>query len=245
MAITTVLFDLDGTLLPMDQELFIKTYLQRLGGYLANYGYEPKPFLDGLWKSIGAMMKNTSSKTNEVVFWESFCAIFGEKAREDEPLFDAFYRTDFQKVQEVCGFDPLAAVAVNRAKELGFRVVLATNPVFPAVATQSRIRWAGVDPADFEWITTYENSISAKPNPIYYNRLLEQLGLTAVECLMVGNDVEDDMIVRTLGMETFLLTNWLINEKNADTSVYPQGGYEELLAFLERVKSSKKEQNPS
>ena len=32
MSITTVLFDLDGTLLPMDQDVFVKDYFTRIAG---------------------------------------------------------------------------------------------------------------------------------------------------------------------------------------------------------------------
>ena len=78
--------------------------------------------------------------------------------------------------------------------------MLATNPLFPPTATQSRIRWAGLTPEDFEFITTYDNSSFCKPNPDYYREILGKLNLNAGECLMVGNDVGEDMIARTLGM---------------------------------------------
>lgn len=41
MGITTVLFDLDGTLLPMDQDVFVKDYLKRLAMRMAGHGYDP------------------------------------------------------------------------------------------------------------------------------------------------------------------------------------------------------------
>ena len=55
------------------------------------------------------------------------------------------------------------------------------------------------------------------------------------ECLMVGNDVSEDMIAETLGMKVFLLTDCLINKENKDISLYPHGGFEELLAFIETL----------
>lgn len=48
MKITTVLFDLDGTLLPMDQDVFIKDYFGRLARKLAPYGYEPKKLIEAV-----------------------------------------------------------------------------------------------------------------------------------------------------------------------------------------------------
>ena len=41
MAIKTILFDLDGTLLPMDEKEFIKGYFGMLCAKLAPFGYKP------------------------------------------------------------------------------------------------------------------------------------------------------------------------------------------------------------
>ena len=110
--------------------------------------------------------------------------------------------------------------------------MLATNPLFPAIATESRIRWAGLNKDDFELYTTYENSCFCKPNLDYYREILSRLGLQPEECLMVGNDVGDDMVARELGMQVFLLTDCLINKTNADLSQYPHGGFDELMAYI-------------
>ena len=40
--IKTVLFDLDGTLLPMDQDNFVKAYFKNLAIKLAPHGYDPQ-----------------------------------------------------------------------------------------------------------------------------------------------------------------------------------------------------------
>ena len=49
MYLTTVLFDLDGTLLPMDQEAFTTGYFKLLAKKLAPHGYEPKSLVDAIW----------------------------------------------------------------------------------------------------------------------------------------------------------------------------------------------------
>ena len=91
MKITTVLFDLDGTLLPMDNDLFTKGYFKLLAEKLAPYGYEPKQLVDAIWAGTACMVKNDGSKTNEAAFWETFGKIYGEKAVSDQPVFQAFY----------------------------------------------------------------------------------------------------------------------------------------------------------
>lgn len=230
--ITTVFFDLDGTLLPMDQEKFVKSYLGRMAKKMAPHGYEPEMLVKSVWMGTGAMVKNDGSATNETVFWNVFDQLFGRDTRVDEPLFEEFYRNEFQAVKDDCGFDPRAAESIRQIKALGLRTVLATNPLFPPIATQSRVRWAGLEPEDFEFITTYDNSSFCKPNPDYYREILGKLNLKAEECVMVGNDVNEDMVARELGMKVFLLTDCILNKDNKDISQYPCGSFPELLDYI-------------
>ena len=227
-----VFFDLDGTLLPMDQDVFVRDYMTRLAGYLAPHGYDPQKLLGAIWNGTGAMVQNDGSRTNEAVFWESFCGAFGAEARKDEPLFEAFYQDAFQKVQASCGFNPMSLEVIRFLQDKGIRRILATNPLFPRIATHSRVRWAGLDPADFEWITTYENASYCKPNPDYYREILAKMELEPQACIMVGNDAVEDLAAAQLGMDVFLLTDCLINKKNADLSGYPQGSMADLMQYL-------------
>ena len=230
--IKAVLFDLDGTLLPMDQDAFVHGYFKYLVKKMAPYGYDPDGLVKAIWKGTGAMVKNDGSRKNEAVFWDAFAEVFGEQVREHEPVFYDFYAHDFQQVQGICGFEPKAAEAVKLAKARGFRTVLATNPVFPAVATESRIRWAGLQPEDFELYTTYENIGFCKPNPAYYQEIIRRMDLKPQECLMVGNDVDEDMIAGKLGMQVFLLTDCLINKNGTDIDTFPHGNFDDLLDYL-------------
>ena len=99
MSIKVVLFDLDGTLLPMDQEVFVKTYFGLLAQKLTPHGYQAEQLIGAIWKGTAAMIKNDGTKTNEAAFWDKFAEIYGENARKDEPYFEEFYRQDFDKVQ--------------------------------------------------------------------------------------------------------------------------------------------------
>lgn len=230
--IKAVLFDLDGTLLPMDQDQFVKAYFKNLAIKLAPYGYDPKKLIDGIWSGTAAMVANDGKRKNEEVFWEKFTELFGDRVNGDTDKFEEFYRNDFKNARSVCGFNPLAKEVVHNIKAKGIRVVLATNPIFPAIATEQRIRWAGLEPSDFELYTTYENIGFCKPNLDYYRDILGRLGLKAEETLMVGNDVSEDMIASKLGMQVFLITDCLINKNNEDISKYPHGDFNKLLEFL-------------
>ncbi len=235
MAVTTVLFDLDGTLLPMDQDIFIKTYFKHLAVKLAPLGYEPQKLIQTIWNGTMAMIGNDGSRPNLDAFWEYFVQVYGQDSLGHKPIIDGFYTQEFSRVQEVCGFAPMAKEIVESLKAAEKTVVLATNPIFPAVATEKRIRWAGLTPEDFVLYTTYENSSFCKPNPKYYTEILEKIGRTPEECLMVGNDVTEDMITETMGMKVFLLTDCLINKDGKDISAYPHGSFPELKEYLTRL----------
>ncbi|MBR6740418.1 MAG: HAD family hydrolase [Clostridia bacterium] len=230
--IKNLLFDLDGSLLPMDQDLFLKAYFKGLVGAMLPHGYTPEELTGALWAGIGAMIKNDGSCTNEQAFWRVFKGMLGERVDEHRCAVDRFYAEEFGKISAVCGRDDRAGEVVALLRERGVRVILATNPLFPKTATLQRIGWAGLDPDSFELITTYENSRFCKPNPEYYREIVNKLGLEPTECMMVGNDVEEDMIANTLGMDTFLLTPCMINKHNTDVSQYKRG---DLGAFSEFI----------
>lgn len=230
--LTTVLFDLDGTLLPMDQELFIRTYFKALADRFSPRGYSPSELIDCIWASTSAMVQNDGSQTNETVFWNSFSEHFGPQALKDIPLFEEFYRTDFQKAQNVCGCTPKARQIIDLAKSRGFDRILATNPLFPAIATEARIRWAGLEPEDFLFYTTYEDSVHCKPNPEYYRDILKRAHLCPEECLMVGNDVREDLAAASAGIPVFLLTDCLINPEQKSLREIPHGDFDALADFL-------------
>lgn len=232
MSVRTILFDLDGTLLPMDQDEFTGAYFRLLAAKLAPKGYDPEQLINGIWAGTAAMVKNDGSCTNEEAFWKTFASLLGERVLEDRPLFEEFYQMEFQGARRCCGFAPEAAKLIGDLKTAGCRILLATNPIFPAVATESRIRWAGLEPEDFVMYTTYENSRRCKPNPDYYRDILTQIGEEPSQCLMVGNDVTEDMAAESLGMKVFLLTDCLINKEQRELSRWPHGGFEELRAFL-------------
>lgn len=232
----TILFDLDATLLPMDQVAFVKEYFKHLAQRLQPLGYDAQKLIDAIWSGTEAMVKNDGSRLNEDAFWSKFAEVFGEERLADKPVFDDFYENEFEKARVRCWVNPAAAETVRALKAQGFRVALATNPIFPPVATERRISWTGLEPSDFELITTYDNSHFCKPNPAYFAEVASMLGVDPAECLMVGNDVTEDMVARELGMSVFLITDCIINRENKDISVYPHGSFPDLLKFVEENK---------
>ena len=227
-----IFFDMDGTLLPMDSATFAKSYFKVLTKKMLPHGYEPEDLINGINVGITAMQYNDGTRPNKEIFWAEFAKVTGERVFDDVPLFDAFYAVDFQRISSSCGYNPEAKRTIALCKELGYHVVVATEPIFPLVAMESRLRWAGIDPGEVEFVTSYETSGFCKPELGFYRELLERFGVSAEDCAMVGNDVCEDMPAGELGMKTFLLTDCLINKQKADINRWEHGGYSKLQSWL-------------
>ncbi len=228
----TILFDLDGTLLPMDQPLFLQTYLHLLAEEMVKHGYEPKRLIAEIMAGTERMTQNDGTRTNEQVFWDYFAHVYGEEVRQDESKFHAFYINVFPKLQKVCGYNKNVAPLITKLKAHGYQLVVATNPIFPRVATLERLRWAGLDPDDFVLVTTYENSSFAKPNAEYYKAILENINEKAENVLMVGNDTRDDLGAVEVGIDIYFVTDNLINKNNVDLSQYKHGSFTDFAKYL-------------
>ena len=134
MSLKLVMFDLDGTLLPMDQDLFIKTYFGRLVGSIAPHGYEPKELASVIWRGTEAMITNDGRLTNEQVFWQVFNEAYPGRAESDMPLFDSFYENEFDGVCELFDYSRASVQIIDEIKSLGLRTVLAIG-IFLVVQT--------------------------------------------------------------------------------------------------------------
>ena len=231
----TILIDLDGTLFPTDQETFTQTYFRELIQKAAPYGYEKKPFIDALWAGTAAMVKNDGTRPNRDAFWEAFSNQLGEQVRTLEPILDRFYSEEFYAVRDLvpAGFT-VSREIIATLREKGYTVILASNPIFPLAAYETRLDCLGLHVSDFELVTTYETSVYSKPNPDYYRRILAQAGKTAEHCLMAGNNIKEDMIpAALLGMQTYLVTDFI--EGGGDADAYRHGSLADFLHLVKQL----------
>lgn len=233
MNIKTILFDLDGTLLPVDIEVFLRYYLRALGERCAHL-IEPARLAEIILDSTKAMVKNLEpAKTNQQVFYEHFLSQVDVPRNIWEPLFSRFYAEDFPKLQRYCpGREPVARSLMEELEGRGIDVIIATNPIFPREAILERMRWAGVADFNFKLITSYEGMHFCKPNIEYYEEIIELTGIDPESSLMVGNDMEEDMIASAVGMKTFLVEGWVIDRGTLRYTPDFRGPLASLLALI-------------
>lgn len=228
----TVMFDLDGTLLPFVQDDFIKLYFGGLCGKLAPLGYQPDSVVKNIWAGTKAMVTNDGSRPNKDAFWETFRAA-NAGLPDAEYLCDEFYTGEFDGVKACLKSVPDRKPMIGRMKERGLEVVLATNPIFPRCAVETRLKWVNLDAGDFSYITSYENSTFCKPNPAYFKELLGKIGRSPDECVMIGNSAAEDMIPsRELGIPAFLAVEFLENAEGVDVGSFPQGSMDDAEKFV-------------
>jgi len=225
-----IFFDLDGTLLPLDLAEMMNSYFRALTVKLSSL-VEPVSFMGALMAGVERMLYNDGQGTNEQVFMEAFFRCLDQEPLQLLPIFDDFYLNEYRDLGRHVVPRPEARRALDLAGATGAQVVLATNPVFPRLAVEARLEWAGLADYPFAAITSYENSCFCKPNPGYYLEILEATGLQGHECLMVGNDTKEDLVATELGLSTFLLEDFLI-DRGSEYQPTWRGSWEELLKVL-------------
>ncbi len=228
-------FDLDGTLLPLDQDTFTNTFIRLVSErFCVTDEWGGKAFAGMMMQAVGSVVQNDGSLSNEDRFWKTMETMLPGKTETLRDAFLDFYATGFSAVKAFTFPDARIPEYVKNWKEEGYQLICATSPIFPLSVQETRLRWAGFDrPSDwFEEITASENCSCCKPNPDYYRDLCARNGLNPGDCLMVGNDAGEDGSALDAGMSFFLLNDYPLNRKNKDLSALPKGSWAELDAFL-------------
>lgn len=209
-----ILFDMDGTLVPMNTEEFTRGYFSFLAKKLLPFGIEKEKLVPAIWTGTAAMVRNDGTMTNDRVFWQCFEETTGiSEAVVGAACLD-FYGNEFQQAKVFTQENPLAREAVKLAHEKAPLVVLATNPLFPMAGQVTRMSWVGLKRSDFDLVTSYESDSYCKPNPQYFLSVCERIGVKPEECLMIGNDEAEDMYAASLtGMTCYLVTDSLITSE--------------------------------
>lgn len=233
--IEAVFFDLDGTLLPMDMDVFLSHYFEAITNKFS-YIVPPDLMKQSILQATSAMIRDENpGKTNQEVFMEHFFPKLKSSSQDLLPVFNHFYNHEFKELKVFARHHPAAKEVVDKLAGRGYRLVLATNPIFPKEAILERMSWAGVEGAPWELITSYEEYHFCKPNPLYFEEILSKIRLRGDQTLMVGNDTVADLIASTLGIKTYLATDNVVDKGNSPWKPDFKGKLAELPSCLENL----------
>ena len=236
-SIRAVFFDLDGTLLPMDLDEFLKSYFKAIGEFVMRSGLDVAGFSAGFSQGMKAMAHHAPDITNCQAFWDEFFRHADAGSCDWMGMLTEFYAHDFRKVGANVVPNPACTRVLDAFAAKGYPLVLATMPYFPPVAVENRLAWAGVSPRMFARITHYENSRAAKPSEFYYAEQLVACNLRADEILMVGNNTVEDGAFAHLGAHLFLATDWLLNPNGSSIAAVPHGTMEQFADWVDTLPS--------
>lgn len=229
----TIVFDLDGTLLPMDMQKFMDIYNTELAK--AFYGIEePREIVEKLWASTKHTIKSEDGKKNLETFFEDFEKRIVGDIKDYHNIFETFYDAGFLNAKESTWVADEVVESIKVLKEKGYRLVIATNPMLPLKANYHRISWAGLNKDDFEYISCFEENTFCKPNLAFYNEVIAKASIDPKNAIMVGNDVEEDMIAKNVGMKTYLITDCVI-DRGSNIEPDHKGDYKEFLNFVNNL----------
>ena len=200
----TLLLDLDDTLLNTNIDSFIPAYFQALAKELAPH-IAPEIMLRALMSGTKRMMESDDfSQTLEQVFNAVFYPQINSSREKIADALENFYDHVFPTLGGVTTPKPEAKPFIDWAFSQGFRIAIATDPIFPRKATYHRLRWAGFEPEQFEIVSSFEHFHFTKTHPAYYAEVLGRMGWPDGPVLMVGNDLERDIRpAQMLGLATY------------------------------------------
>jgi FMN phosphatase YigB (HAD superfamily) len=233
--INTVLCDLDGTLLPLEPQRFLQAYFRALTAKIVPLGYDEDQLMQAIWQGTAAQQRNSGEKTNHQLFWDIFTSLLGERAAILEDVLLSFYQNEFAALGGELSITADRRPMIDNLKGRGYTLALASNPVFPLAALESRLAWTGLNLADFSYISHYENSHFCKPDLRYYEEICRNLGKDPSQCLMIGNNCRQDGCFRELGGQVYLATDQLEEAEGFDLDSCSHGPLDQLDCFLDSL----------
>lgn len=232
--IKAVIFDLDGTLVPLKDDEFVKAYFGLLCKKLFPFGYSKDLLIKTVLTGDKMMRLNDGSVTNEVVFWNEFAKVYGEEKKADEKHFHDFYLNEFNGVKIVAGENPKAREVIDFCKSKGLKTIVATSPVFPIEAMVARLGFVGLKESDFDYISNYSNSTYSKPNPKFFEEVLEKNNLKPEEVLFFGNsEKEDGKPAQSLGIKSFMVGDQIIEDAE-NSGVFEHFKFEDIVDIISK-----------
>lgn len=230
--VEAVFFDLDGTLIDIDIELFVAGYLNRLTEQMGAWA-DPARATRVLHQAVAAMFANRDpGRTLEAILHQVLLAELSMSSLDYRESLARFCRDGLDSLRPLVKGHPLSSRLLKVSRDRGWKIALATNPIFPRAVVDARLSWGDLASDEFHHVCSYETEHFCKPDPLFFEELLDRMQVPAEACLMIGNDVLHDLSASRVGIRTCLLTPWCIKRPGASFRPDWQGRHEELLALL-------------
>jgi len=237
----TLLLDLDDTLLTNSMDGFLPSYLKALGKHLSSYVPAERMIPQLLAATQAMVAKQVPGDTLEAVFDAGFYPALGLQKATVRDAIERFYQEVFPSLRSLTQPRPEAVALIEEVFRRGYRVVVATNPLFPRTAITQRLAWAGLplENHPFALVTSFEHMHYCKPSSAYYAEILAQLGWPDAPAVMVGNDYEQDILpAARLGLATFWLTDADVPRPAPLSTPAGRGSLSDLLPWLAEIEKT-------
>ncbi len=227
-----LLLDLDDTLLDSNIDALIPVYFQKLAAHMA-HAVSPDKFIRELARGTQVMYGSMRmDRTLEQVFGENFYPALDLPQADLAAAIDKFYDDVFPTLEPLTKPRPEAIALVEWAFSQGWKVAIATDPLFPRKAILHRLRWAGLAPEKYPFalIPDFQTFHFAKVSVAYFPEFLARMGWTDGPLLMVGDSLERDIApAREAGLPSF----WLSADGQRPPDGVPHGTLADLRLYLE------------
>lgn len=231
-----IIFDLDGTLIVNDANNFLKHYFPSVKNFFNKIGHDGKKIVNLLIESIPMLEKNDGKITNYKMMFDHITNHSNYTYEELDALFMRYYQETYDEISSLTTQKmPYSFEILEELNKKGYNLFLFTNSFFPRIAIEKRLAWGGLKPDYFKYITTYDNSSYCKPNPNYYIEAINKLGLNINESLMVGNNVLEDGIVETIGLDLYLIEDQKLNDSNLPETFKYKSLQDKFYEFVKKL----------
>ena len=207
--ITTILFDLDGTLIDTN-ELIITTYLHTLEKYFPSK-YKREDVLPFLGPTLHEVFGGMTQVPEQV-----------------EEMIAAYRDYNISKHDELVKEFIGVSETIQTLKERGYKLAVVTTKRLDV--TLKGLRLMNLEKY-FEVIVAYEHVTKTKPDPEPIFNALEQLNSTPSETMMVGDNYHDILAGKNAGTQTAGVS-WSIKGRDYVASYEPDYMLESMTDLL-------------
>jgi len=206
--IKAVLLDMDNTVLKNPDRAFATAFLTKFEQHFeTNLAVQGSALVFRRLISLFSRGRIGDESNSELTV-RTMAETTGQSPEKIRTTLNQFYDEIYPFLQSC--IQPVAGVVklIEELRDAGHKVIIATNPIYPASAVKQRLMWANLpaQDADYDFITSADNMHYAKPDPAYFAEILGRIGVEPDETIMVGDSFRNDIRpAQTIGIHTYHL----------------------------------------